>query len=148
MYQRSSRLLNKGERHKFKDLLIKQECQFAKHDGDLRCTELVKHRIETGDAAPIEQRPRQLPLSQREVAKVEVESMLKRGIIKPADGPWAWPIILVRKKNGKVKFCVDYRRLNAITRKDVYPIPRIDETIDTSGSSQLSISLRDIGKFL
>ena len=67
--------------------------------------------------------------------------MLKKGVIKPASGPWASPIVLVRKKDGSVRFCVDYRRLNAITRKDAYPIPRIDDTIDTLAGSRYFTTL-------
>ena len=136
LYERSSKLLSQQESHQLKGLLVKFPDQFAKHEGDLGRTDLARHRIETGNAAPIKQRPRRLPIHQKEVADTEIESMLKRGIITPATGPWAAPVVLVRKKNGKVRFCVDYRRLNAITRKDAYPLPRIDETIDMLSGSR------------
>ncbi|KAG8176259.1 hypothetical protein JTE90_021356 [Oedothorax gibbosus] len=57
--------------------------------------------------------------------------MQSNDIIEPSSSPWASPIVLVRKKDGKTRFCVDYRRLNDITKKDSYPLPRIDETLDT-----------------
>ena len=59
-----------------------------------------------------------------------VDDMLSKGIIEPAHGPWASPIVLVRKKDGSTRFCVDFRKVNEVTRKDAQPLPRIDDTID------------------
>ena len=62
--------------------------------------------------------------------------MLAHNVIQPSRSPWASPIVIVRKKDGSARFCVDYRKLNAITRKDAYPLPRIDDTLDTLSGSQ------------
>ena len=59
-----------------------------------------------------------------------VESMLDNNVIEPSNGPWASPIVLVKKKDGSTRFCVDFRQLNSVTRKDAHPIPRIDETLN------------------
>ena len=64
-----------------------------------------------------------------------VDSMLSRGIIESSDSPWASPVVLVRKKDGKTRFCVDFRKLNDCTRKDAQPLPRIDESLDALGGA-------------
>ena len=59
-----------------------------------------------------------------------VSDMLSQGVITPSQSPWASPIVLVRKKGGGIRFCVDYRRLNQATKLDEFPLPRIDDTLD------------------
>jgi len=61
--------------------------------------------------------------------------MQSQGVIKPCNSDWASNVVLVKKKDGSVRFCVDYRKLNPLTRKDAYPIPRIDRCLDTLSGS-------------
>ena len=68
-------------------------------------------------------------MMQPEVDK-EMSRILEQGVVEPSQSPWASPVVLVRKKDGSIRFCVDYRKLNAITRFDAYPLPRIDKTIE------------------
>ncbi|KAG8173371.1 hypothetical protein JTE90_015532 [Oedothorax gibbosus] len=56
--------------------------------------------------------------------------MLKKEVVQPSENPWSSPVVLVKKKDGSWRFCVDYRRLNKLTKKEVYPLPRIDDTLD------------------
>ena len=69
----------------------------------------------------------------REVIGKMVKEMQDRGIVQPSVSPWASPVVLVPKKDGSLRFCVDYRRLNALTKKDVYPLPRLDDIVDILG---------------
>ncbi|GBL71635.1 hypothetical protein AVEN_81965-1, partial [Araneus ventricosus] len=85
-----------------------------------RCN-AVKHRIETSDNVPIKQIPYRTSATERRAIENEVQRMLKEDVIQPSDSPWSSPVVLVKKKNGEWHFCVDYRRLNKITKKDVYP---------------------------
>ncbi|UYV77965.1 K02A2.6-like [Cordylochernes scorpioides] len=104
----------------------------------IKPTSTVKHKINTGDNSPIKQRPYRVAPSERRLIQDEVNKMIENHIVKPTDvSPWSSPVILVRKKDGTWRFCVDYRRLNKITRKkDVYPLPRIDDALDRlAGSS-------------
>jgi transposase InsO family protein len=119
-----------------KQLLIKHSSVFASSDDDLGRTTLVEHHIDTGDAPPIRQPPRRLPVSQQEDCEKEVTAMLAKGVIEPGQSPWASPVVLVRKKDGSLRFCVDYRRLNNVTKFDAYPLPRIDETLDALGGAK------------
>ncbi|GBN31254.1 hypothetical protein AVEN_166026-1, partial [Araneus ventricosus] len=72
----------------------------------------------------------------KEEAECVVKEMMDNGIIVESSGPWASPIVLVKKKDGSTRFCVDYRKLNEITIKDSYPIPQIDDTLDALNGSQ------------
>ena len=67
--------------------------------------------------------------------------MLRDNVIKPFRSPWVSPIVLVAKKDGSTRFCVDYRKLNAVTKKDVYPLPRIDDTLDLLAANKLFSTL-------
>ncbi|KFD61462.1 hypothetical protein M514_11037 [Trichuris suis] len=106
-------------------------------DGDnLGCTDVVQHQMDTGNAKPCKQPPRRIPFHQRHAVEEETRRMLRQGIIEPAHGPWACPVVLVRKKDGSFRFCVDYRKLNDVTHKDAHPLPRIDDTLLSLGGAQ------------
>ena len=93
-------------------------------------TNVVTHAIDTGDAGPIRQPAHRLSAEERQVQRGEVLKMLQAGVIVPSNSPWASLVVLVGKKDGSKRFCVDYRGLNNITRKDVYPLPRTEEVLD------------------
>jgi hypothetical protein len=59
-----------------------------------------------------------------------LDDMKRRGVIEESDSPWSFPVVLVRKKNGELRFCVDYRKLKDVTKKDSFPLPRIDDALD------------------
>ena len=109
---------------------------FSLSPEDFGRTSLVRHQIDTGEARPVRQPARRLPLAKRDEAEKQVEKMKEAGIIEPSVSPWVSPIVLVRKKDGTIRFCVDYRQLNQVTLKDSYPLPRIDDTLDAISGSK------------
>ena len=104
---------------------------FAADKSDFGRTNHIQHTIETVGASPICQRSRRIAPAQREETTKMLQDMLNKQIIQPSTSPWASPIVLVRKKDGTLRFCVDYRKLNSLTQKDAYPLPRIDDALDT-----------------
>lgn len=105
-----------------------------------RCS-IVQHIINSGTSPPIRQRPRRIPLHYQEEVNKVIRDMLDKKIIRPSSSPWASPIVVVKKKDGSIRLCVDYRKLNAVTSKDNFPLPRIDVTLDALGGSKLFSTL-------
>ena len=108
-------------------------------------TTLTEHEIHVGDSAPIRQKPYRIPYSRREVVKRELGEMMEAGVIRPSTSPWASPIVLVEKKDGGIRFCVDYRKLNQVAKFDAYPMPRIEEMFEHIGSATV-ISTLDLAR--
>ena len=139
LYERSAVNLDNGQKVTLWKLLCEFSDVFSEGSHDLGRTSKVKHLIDTGDDRPIRQPARWLPLSKMEEASKLISDMSTQGIIEPSSSPWAAPAVLVKKKDGSSRFCVDYRKLNEITRKDSYPLPRIDTTLDAfTGSNWFS----------
>ena len=134
--ERSSKYLNSEQQQELLALLKEYQNSFAASSSDLGRTSLVEHRINTGDAKPIKQPPRRLPMHKRAEAEEHVQQMLKDGIIEPSSSAWVSPIVLVRKKDGSTRFCVDYRKLNEATIKDCYPLPVAESCFDALSGSQ------------
>ncbi|GFT51447.1 retrovirus-related Pol polyprotein from transposon 297 [Trichonephila clavipes] len=123
--------LSDEQRNKLSELLRKFSGLFTKTDKSTAAKTNVKHRIFTGDHAPINQRAYRVSPTERRIIHEEVQKILDEGIVQPSESPWSSPVVLVRKKDGSWRFCVDYRKLNSVTKKkDVYPLPRIDDTLD------------------
>ena len=109
---------------------------FASSTTDYGRTSWLRHCIDTGNAVPIRQPVRCLPPQRRDNVRQLIGEMLEKGVVERSISPWASPIVLVRKRDGTMRFCVDYRKVNSITCKDAYPLPRIDATLDTLAGSQ------------
>lgn len=109
---------------------------FAAKKEALGRTGIIKHKIDTQGAEAVKQRPCRMPFAQRAKATSQIQSMLKQDVIEKSDSPWYSPIVLVRKKDGSLRFCVDYRKLNSVTKKDSFSVPRVDDKLDALISSQ------------
>ena len=135
LFERSRSCLDENCTTCLCELLVEFQDVFSKGPHDLGGTSVVTHEIDVGDAKPIRQHPRRLPFKQREEVAQMTKEMKEQGVIEESNSPWSSPVVLVRKKDGTQRFCVDYRKLNSITKKDSYPLPRIDATLDALGGS-------------
>ncbi|KAL2098414.1 hypothetical protein ACEWY4_007621 [Coilia grayii] len=133
--------LSPSQAHEGRALLQKYSSVFSQGEGDIGCTSLVQHEIPLTDAAPIRQRYRRLPPSQYDVVKAHIGDLLERGVVRVSCSPYSSPIVVVQKKDGTIRLCVDYRQLNARTRKDAFPLPRIEESLDALTGATLFSTL-------
>ena len=110
-------------------------------DNSLGHTSVALHNINTGDSPPIRQYPRRLPYHHRAEVEKQVNDMLSQGVIQPSTSPWSSPIVLVKKKDGSYRFCIDYRKLNSITKVDAHPLPRVDDLLEALNGNAIFSTL-------
>lgn len=116
--------------------LNKHRSIFATNLQELGQAKTQPHHIETGDAFPIRQRfYRQSPQTNAEMNR-QLQEMLDSDIIEESDSMWQSPVVMVKKKNGQLRFAVDYRKLNAVTKQFTFPLPRLEDVFDTIGTTQ------------
>ncbi|MCG8110539.1 MAG: reverse transcriptase family protein, partial [Candidatus Thiodiazotropha endolucinida] len=137
LYERTVKGLNANEKERIFELLTQFQDNFSKDEWDIGLTHLTEHAIPTGDAATIKQPPRRLPLAHAEAEKKAIEDLKAKGVIRDSTSQWASPIVLVAKKDGDVRPCVDYRRLNELLKPDGFPLPRIQDCLDAVALSAL-----------
>lgn len=102
---------------------------FSCHEWDVGCSKSTKHEIRLTDTRPFRERSRRLPPADLEDVRQHLQELQKNGIISESRSPYASPIVVVRKKSGKVRMCVDYRTLNQRTVPDQYTVPRIEDAL-------------------
>ena len=128
--------LNLDEEKNFCQTLEQCHQAFCLEDNERGETDLVQLEIDTVDSPPKLQRSRRIPFALREEVAKQIKNMQESGVIQPSNSPWASPVVLVRKKDGTYRFCVDYREVNAVTKKDKFPLPRVDDLLDQLGEAQ------------
>ena len=140
-----------------RNVLMEYSEAFSKGDHDIGHFSAIQHYIHTGDASPIKQRMRRTPLGYADEEKEHLDKLLKAKVIEPSESEWASPSVLVRKRDGSVRWCIDMRKLNNVTIKDRFPLPLIEECVDAlegcmyfstldmaSGYYQLEVSEEDL----
>ena len=138
LYKRSSENIE-SEVHKktLARVLVKHKDTFAQNQTDLGYCNVIEHKIDTSGAAPIRQPLRRTPHGFEHEEEKYLKDQLETGIIRPSKSAWASPVVLVRKKDGTVRWCIDFRKLNDRTIKDAYPLPRIDMCLDCLSSAKI-----------
>ena len=114
-----------------KEMLKRDAKTFSKNDLDMGRTNLVKHHIKLTDPIPFKEAYRRIPPQMYHEVKAHIQEMLDLGAIRPSNSPWASAIVLVRKKDGRLRFCIDLRRSNNRTVKDAYSLPKIESILDS-----------------
>lgn len=140
IWKRSCDDLEPEQQEELWRVLVEFKDVFALREVEVGLTHLVRHEIATGDARPIKTCPCRLPLVHQAAADSVINEILTAGIIEPSDSPRASGVVIVNKKKSlKMRFCVNYRPLNSMSKKDSYPLPCINESLDlVSGSSWFS----------
>src|SRR5581483_6053711 len=143
----------------FNQLLERHRDIFAKDSNDLGKTDVTYHTIDTGNERPIKQNYYRVDPFKQEIIQKEIKKMLEAGVIRRSSSPWTSPVVLIKKPDGSIRFCIDYRKLNKIIKKDNQPLPRIDDLLDAfkgckwftsldlaAGYWQVPVDLEDIEK--
>ena len=133
--------MSQADKELVKQLLIEFTGVFSQSDEDLGLTHLTEHVIDTGNAHPVKQAPRRVPLAYTWEDKKALDKLLKQGCIRPSNSPWASPVVFVMKKDGSVRPCYDMRRVNELTVKDAFPLPRTEDCLDAVAGAKLFSTL-------
>ena len=122
--------------------LLKEFCDiFSIHKNDIGLTNMVHHEIDTGSVRPIACQCRRIPFGLEEKVDKLIQDLADKNIIRPSQSPWNAPLVVIPKKNGDLRLTVDYRKLNSITKRPIYPIPDANQLFDTLNGSALFTTL-------
>jgi len=124
-----------------RDMLRKHRKCFSKDKNDLGFCPLVKHEIDVKDNESPKQTYHRLPLGLEDRVDKEIDSLLKRGIIRDSDSPWNSPIVVVKKPNNELRICLNYKKLNMVTNRPTYYIPDAGQIFDTLAGANFFSSL-------
>ena len=122
-----------------RELVLAYHDVFALECNELGCTSTIEHEIHIENEEPFKERSRHIPPPLLEEVRASLRDMLEAGVIHPSQSPWCNVVVLVRKKDGTLRFCIDFRHLNAHLKKDSYPLPQIQEALESmAGSAHFS----------
>ena len=123
-------------RSKIEKLVLKNQDLFASKDSELGHTDTIKMQIDIGNNLPIKMKPYRTPIKNRAVIDKAINEMLDADVIKGSRSPWSFPVVIVDKKDCSKRFCVGFRKLNQITKKNSYPLPLIDDILALLGKAK------------
>lgn len=126
---------------KLKSLLEEYADCFSSSTKELGCTDKIKMEIKLTSEKPVCYRPYRMSMPEKAIVRDKIQDLLENNIIRESNSPYSSPIILVKKKNGDYRLCVDFRKLNNVTVKDKYPLPIIEEQVEKLGGKQIFTSL-------
>ena len=135
------RNINEKQRTDIRNLLLNFMDIFAVNYKGLNQTNIVECSIDTGKEKPIHMKPFTLAHADREFVQLELNKMVEEGILTPSNSSWAFPIVVVKKKGGEKRLCVDFRKLNAITKKDTFPLPDIVDLLESFSNAKVFSTL-------
>uniref|UniRef100_A0A3B1K6C6 Gypsy retrotransposon integrase-like protein 1 n=1 Tax=Astyanax mexicanus TaxID=7994 RepID=A0A3B1K6C6_ASTMX len=118
------------------DKILKNSDVFSKHHLDYGHTTVVKHEIPLVDPRPFRLPYRKIPPSQYQAVRKAITEMEEAGVIRPSKSPYASPIVVVTKKDGSLRICMDYRKLNSCSTRDAFPLPRVEEALEALGEAK------------
>lgn len=124
--------VSSSEKDRLRLLLKENEAAFS-WEGELGCCADLPFKIDTGNARPVRQMPRRVPHHLKREVDSQIDSMLEKGVLEPSVSEWASPVCLVRKPDGSLRFCVDYRKVNAVSKHDAFPLPNISDCLSSAG---------------
>ena len=128
--------LDSNQKEKFLAFLGKNRNVFVKDLSELGCCKnFYEHKIDTGDAKPIRQRFNRTNPKQRAEIDRQVQEILKNNIIEPSNSEWSSPVVLVKKKCGTFRFTIYFRKVNKVTKPEIFPLPRLDDMLDSIGEA-------------
>ena len=140
-YKSGSKGWTEAQKESIKETFEDFHDVFALNPLELGRTSLVQHTIKITDPKPFKERYRRIPPHQFEEVQKHLKEMEDIGAIRRSNSPWASPVVLVKKKDGSLRFCIDLRKLNARTIKDAYSLPRIEESLDCLNGAKIFTSL-------
>ena len=133
--------LDSRDTQRLEAFLLANRDLFAMNTSEMGCTNVVTHKIELDDETPFKEKFRPIPPGSYQEVRQHIAELLSAGVVKESKSPFASNMVLVRKKGGSLRVCVDYRKLNAHTKKDAYSIPRVDTLIHSLKGAKYFASL-------
>ena len=148
LLDRSCSCLDEKATLRVRRLIWEYQTVFSSGPNDLGRTGIIKHRIDTQGERPVKLPPRKIPIHLQEAVNHEIDRLLDLKVIRPSSSPWSSCVVVVRKPNGDIRLCLDVRAVNARSKHDSYPLPRVDTCLESMSGSRYYSALDLANGFL